>query len=204
MAIGDEKLLERHNHFAHIPLHNQRPLRPTLLRLELVQGQKEIELPDLQAIIAGQLENTPQYFKFCTCACDEHSGDQGLPFMTLWSFLDSLDLDKVWAVQLWQLSQRNRPTFPGAGVLSARPTTCLPVIAWDPQSWPPARPRRPLHEQLLPTSTDGHQEPSAVAQGQELHCQSNPDDVGLDVSVNDAHAENPFGDFPDAGHQGLP
>ena len=139
--------------FFHIAFYLNQPVRPTLLRMQLFQGQEASQLPDLHMTIRDNADIAAHYWKFRSCTLADHEGIEGLPLTTLWSLLDSLSLDKAWAGHLWHLSERKRAVYPQVGAVFAYPTDCKPRLLWDPRSWPPRRSRKRLHEHMVHMSS---------------------------------------------------
>ena len=123
------------NYFTHVPVYYLSPWRPTFALFKLTDGREIGHLPTLHLAEASILQGC--YHLSC---CFTDSGH--LHFIGVWEFLNQLNLESNWHIQMWWASESTQPTHQRCR-LHAAPSSYPPVLVWNGTS---RGRRRPLHE----------------------------------------------------------
>ena len=146
---GDEAAAENLNYFMHVPLMYLRPYRATLLELRLLATMPIADIPDLpsQTEAANPVDADGEPI-LLEVAPDEANKP---PFKTCCDFLNSLNLDCAWFVQICLLSTRCRPVNRLGGVVFMMRTDHPSACIWHPDH----RRRRGRQRPAVPPPEEG-------------------------------------------------
>ena len=139
------------------------------------------DIPDIHTLESEGAEHI--YIPF-----EPMADEQASPFFfTFWSFISSLDVSASWAVQLWELSQRQCPTE-DLTVVHAKVAAVAAKVVWEPGN---QRRRRAFRPHDAPEITGVDVVPSAAP---ELDAERLPDSADDDEPGSDIEDEDDDGD----------